>query len=150
MALVDVSRMATLLENESRVPAGQAAVIEFFRGTTNAWENLGALWRAQDRANDLMLEIIDRLRKEYQTPDAETSGALTPEQLYFLLRDAIEPRPTQASISPVLRLLESPLVLGARQKGRGYLMPDSPRQIAKRLRELADRINTLSDTDSEG
>lgn len=46
------------------------------------------------------MEVIDCLRREFENPDGETDVALTAEQIYFLLRDAVEPRPTQAATKP--------------------------------------------------
>ena len=123
-------------------------VTAFLAGQDDSWSALEAAWRTQQRATDLLVEVIDCLRREYENPDGETGGALTAEQIYFLLRDAVEPRPTQAAIRPLLDLLSSPLIQGTTSAGKGWVLPDPPTQIARRLRTIAGQIEAIAGSDS--
>lgn len=94
-------------------------------------------------------EVIDCLRREFDNPDGETDGTLTAEQIYFLLRDAVEPRPTQAAIKPLLELLASPLIQGTRASGKGWALPDPPTQIARRLHTIANQVEALEEPEKQ-
>lgn len=148
VVLLDLEHLMVLLENQERNPAPLGVVTALLAGHDDSWSTLEATWRAQQRTTDLLVEVIDCLRREYENPDGETGGALTAEQIYFLLRDAVEPRPTQAAIRPLLDLLSSPLIQGTNSAGKGWVLPDPPTQIARRLRTIAGQIEAISGSDS--
>ena len=147
VVLLNVPRLCVLLENQQRNPAPLDEVIAFLGGKKDGWLNLESTWRAQQRTGDLFVEVIDCLRREYEDPDDETGGALTAEQIYFVLRDAVEPRPTQVAIKPLLDFLSSPLAQGTRPAGKGWRLPDPPTLIARRLRTIAARIDAINEAD---
>lgn len=148
VVLLDITCLTLLLENQTRNPAPLDAVTAFLAGVDDAWSALEAAWGRQQRATELLIEVIDCLRREFNNPDGETGGALTAEQIYFLLRDAVEPRPTQDAIKPLLELLSSPLIQGTHAVGKGWVFPDPPAQISQRLRTIANRIDALNDTET--
>lgn len=148
VVLLDLEHLTVLLENQERNPAPLGVVTAFLAGQDDSWSALEAAWRTQQRATDLLVEVIDCLRREYENPDGETGGALTAEQIYFLLRDAVEPRPTQAAIRPLLDLLSSPLIQGTNSEGKGWVLPDPPTQIARRLRTIAGQIEAIAGSGS--
>lgn len=149
VVLLDLAGLTLLLENQARTPAPLEAVTAFLAGENDAWSALESAWRTQQRATELLVEVIDCLRREFDNPDGETDGALTAEQIYFLLRDAVEPRPTQAAIKPLLDLLSSPLIQGTHAVGKGWVLPDPPAQISQRLRTIASQIDAINDTDTD-
>lgn len=148
VVLLDLENLMVLLENQERNPAPLSAVTAFLSGQDGSWSVLESAWRTQQRATDLLVEVIDCLRREFENPDGETGGALTAEQIYFLLRDAVEPRPTQAAIRPLLDLLSSPLIQGTVAANKGWILPDPPSQIARRLRTIAGQIDAIAGSDS--
>lgn len=148
VVLLDLEHLTVLLQNQEQNPAPLSVVTPFLAGQDDSWSALETAWRTQQRATDLLVEVIDCLRREYENPDGETGGALTAEQIYFLLRDAVEPRPTQAAIRPLLDLLSSPLIQGTDSAGKGWVLPDPPIQIARRLRTLAGQIEAIVDSGS--
>lgn len=124
-------------------------ITAFLAGEKNSWESLVAEWGRQRDSASLLTEVIECLRQEYANPDEETGGALTAEQVYFLVRNSFEPRPTQATVRPLLDLLSSPLIRAARTDEKGWIMPDPPIQIARRLRAIADQIESAVEHESE-
>lgn len=147
--LVDVKHLSEIVNRQTRTPAPLSAVTAYFAGKEDAWTALQVEWRERDDSVNLLSEVVDCLRREHRTPDDETGGALTAEQIYFLLRNSFEPRPTQATIRPLLDFLASPLVRGSKPEGKGWIMPDPPSQIARRLRDIANRIESVSETGIE-
>lgn len=148
IVLLDLARLKLLLDNQDRIPAPLDVVTDFLSGKEDGWSALETAWGQQQRSVELLIEVIDCLRREFNNPDGETEGALSAEQIYFLLRDVVEPRPTQASIKPLLDLISSPLIQGTHAVGKGWVFPDPPKLISQRLRTIANRIDALSEAES--
>lgn len=143
VTLLDISQLNELLRAQSKTPASLEALTSFLSGKEGAKSTLEAEWRSLRQAVDLLAEVADCLRREYENPDEETGGALKAEQIYFLLRNTVEPRPTQAAIRPLLDFLSSPIVAGTAESRNGWMMPDPSSSIARRLRNIADVIETV-------
>ncbi|MCZ4326264.1 restriction endonuclease [Brachybacterium paraconglomeratum] len=149
VTLLDVKHLTEIVHRQVRTPAPLSMITAFLAGEKNSWESLVAEWGRQRDSASLLTEVIECLRQEYANPDEETGGALTAEQVYFLVRNSFEPRPTQATVRPLLDLLSSPLIRAARTDGKGWIMPDPPIQIARRLRAIADQIESAVEHESE-
>jgi hypothetical protein len=101
----------------------------------------------------LLSQVVAVLAQEAREADEVTHGALSADQIYLIVRDDIDPRPSPKDIEEALQLLEHPLVASvSRASGNAgrsvtYRLVDSPGLVAAKIEALGRSIARV-DTES--
>ncbi|TQS46188.1 hypothetical protein [Cryptosporangium phraense] len=155
MAVITIEDLSSLLQEHSRTPLTLHQLRNAFDPSLT---NLSGLQESADSLkNDLALTaaIISVLQSEATEDDPEARGSASPANLRFALRSTDLPfRPTSEQIVAKLNLLTHPTISAAREvRGENreilYAIADDPRNIARRLRALADQIEVFASREDD-
>ena len=135
VSLLPASLLAEAVTRQASTPLGPRELHVLF--DEHAAEKLAGQWVLHAREMDLVTRVFEVLAREASDPDQVFDGALTVDQIYLILRDAIDPKPSPKQIQQVLDLLASPLVRGIEQKDRRYFSVEQSQVTATRLGALA-------------
>ena len=84
-----------------------------------------------------------------------THGALSTDQIYLIVRDELDPRPSPQDIEDALRLLQHPLLQyvatspGGGGRPSAHHLADRPGLIASKLQMLARSLQGLDEMHDE-
>jgi hypothetical protein len=135
VALISAEFLAEVVQQQAKTPLGPRELHALFG--ENARQNLVQEWAARSRQVDLLTQVFAALARESANPDQVFGGALTVDQVYLVLRDDVDPRPTPKDIQQALDLLASPLVRGVECHDRKYVAMEKTEVTASRLHGLA-------------
>lgn len=97
-------------------------------------------WSAEGRVFKLCERVLHQLAAEAANIDPFTTGALSAQDLYLILRTESADAPSPPEIESVLSFLASDLVHAVQKSGAQYLILEDPRTTARRLGRIAASI----------
>lgn len=90
--------------------------------------------------SDVLSRVLALVFSEANDDDPDTNGYISLENLHYVLRKDLDPRPTVADIEQALKFLQHDLIAAVAKDGQRYRVVDSPVNVARRLESLAKAI----------
>ncbi|WP_328383398.1 restriction endonuclease [Streptomyces sp. NBC_00400] len=147
VGLFEVEALVELLRQHRMAPLSLPSLRELVQGSGFIGLcNTEKAWAREKRLHKLCDRVVRQLEAEARNADEVTTGALSPHDLYLILRSEAEEAPTPEEIGSVLSFLSSPLVHAVKQVGQKYMLLEAPRITAMRLRVLAANF-TIGDAE---
>ncbi|NYJ32365.1 restriction endonuclease [Nocardiopsis aegyptia] len=148
VSLVTVDELIALLNRHERTPRSAVSFIKLVDPAPGSRRELDSAWAQAERRQALLAHVVAVLAQEAREADEVTNRALSPDQIYLIVRDEIDPRPARKDIEDVLQLLEHPLIasvsrVGTGARGDAFHLVDSPTLVTSKLRSLACTLTTL-------
>ncbi|WP_171904286.1 restriction endonuclease [Streptomyces abyssalis] len=145
VGLLEVDELVELIHRHRTAPFSLSSLRELVEESgLVSLSKIEKPWTREKRLYRLCDRVVRLLEVEARTADVVTTGALSPHDLYLILRSEVEEAPTPEEIESVLSFLSSSLVHAVRKIGSKYVLLEIPRTTAMRLRVLADNF-TISD-----
>lgn len=146
--LVTVEELTRVLARHSRVPQSAFAYLKLVDPDQESLTDFESKWLKLERKLFLLGHVSAVLAQEAQQGDQTTGGALTTDQIYLIIRDEIDPRPTAKDIEEVVKFLEHPLIgsvthNSSTNKIPSYRLIDSPQRVADKIRSIADAVEQV-------
>lgn len=138
VSLIDIDLLATTVRNQQDSPLAPSGVRLLFH--PDAKTALQKFWTAEERSRTLISHVLAVVVREAANPDPVFGGVLTPKDVYALLRNEMEVKPSIDQIENALDLLASPLIRGISKTKNGYLACEHPFTTSTRLRSLATSL----------
>jgi hypothetical protein len=141
VALITASELAQVVRRQAEAPLSPAQIKNLFiSGAKSAVDNS---WQAAQTEMRLVTSVLGVLFRELLNADRVFDGALTPENVYLIVRSDVESPPTLKEITEVLNLLAHPLIRGVASKGGRFYSIEPPDTTAKRIRSLASTVQRV-------
>lgn len=153
VALITVDELSRALRRYEITPRSASTFLGLVDPRPGARKNLEGGWSLAERRIMLLSQVVAVLAQEAREADEVTHGALSAEQIYLIVRDEIDPRPSTKDIEEVLQLLEHPLIASVTRTTRGvgrsltYRLIDAPGLVAAKVGALGRSIASV-DTES--
>lgn len=153
VALITVEDLSRVLRRYETTPRSASTFLGLVDSQPGARKDLEGGWSLAERRIMLLSQVVAVLAQEAREADEVTHGALSAEQIYLIVRDEIDPRPSTKDIEEVLQLLEHPLIASVnRTTGGGgrsitYRLIDAPGLVAAKVEALGRSIARV-DTES--
>jgi hypothetical protein len=143
VALIEAEFLAETVIRQTDTPLAPAEVSKLFDEDGRA--EITAFWVNESRALTLVSHVLAILVREVSNPDPVFGGILTAKDVYALLRNELEAKPTIDQITDVLDLLSSPLLRGITAAKSGYVAQEHPMTTSTRLRALSAALEQAAD-----
>ncbi|MCR1162149.1 hypothetical protein NEK97_11810 [Paenarthrobacter sp. UW852] len=145
VALITVAELCRALRRQEITPRSAATFLNLVDARSGARKDLESGWSQAERRITLLSQVVAVLAHEARVADEVTLGALSAEQIYLIVRDEIDPRPSTRDIEEVLQLLEHPLIASTiRSSGAAgrssYRLVDAPGLVAAKVTALGRSI----------
>ena len=155
IALITVEDLVSLIQEHARTPLSLGQLRQAFDPAKSNLAGLESM--SEELRNDLALTaaLVSTLCAEAAEDDPEDRGFASVGNLRFALRSAdLTFRPSREQIVSRLKFLAHPTIGAVQEvevaKGESvYAVADSPRNIALRLRALADQIEKFANVDED-
>ncbi|WP_409461963.1 hypothetical protein [Amycolatopsis sp. GA6-003] len=142
--LLTVEELIDLLTRHHDHPVSVVELRQIFEQPGQDLSELAELYDAAENRAVLLTRLIDALFQEGNEEDPVADGFMSLENLYYVLRKEVVPRPSQGTVEACLQFLTTNLVRAAERTGDKYKLIDAPRNIARRLRGLGLGLPSLS------
>jgi hypothetical protein len=143
VALIEADFLAETIVRQADTPLAPSEVIKLF--DENGRAEISAVWVNESRVLTLVSHVFAVLVREATNPDPVFGGVLTAKDVYALLRNELEAKPTIDQITDTLDLLSSPLLRGITPAKGGYLAHEHPTTTSARLRALSAALKQAAD-----
>lgn len=146
VALITVEELGRVLRRQELTPRSAATFLNLVDARPMARRDLESGWSQTERRITLLSQVVAVLAQEAREADEVTRGALSTEQIYLIVRDEIDPRPSVKDIEEVLQLLEHPLIAsvyritGNSGRSTTYRLIDAPGLVADKAEALGRSI----------
>jgi hypothetical protein len=153
VALITVEELSRALRRHEVTPRSAATFLGLVDPRPGARKDIENGWSQAERRIMLLSQVVAVLAQEAREADEVTHGALSAEQIYLIVRDEIDPRPSSKDIEEVLQLLEHPLIASVSRTTGGagrsvtYRLVDAPGLVAAKVEALG---RSIARVDSEG
>ncbi len=152
VALLTTTELAAVLARHARTPLSAHYYLGLVSGGDEERTELEARWSASERRLNLISQIIAVLAEEARDTDEVTSGALTTDQIYLIVREGdVGPRPKPSEIESALEFLQHPLVDSVRQvqgdrgRTRAYQLVDDPGLVQAKFMALVRALDRITE-----
>ncbi|NMR29420.1 restriction endonuclease [Crystallibacter degradans] len=146
VALVTVNELCRTLRRHETTPRSPSAYLGLVDSRPGARKDLESGWSHAERRIMLLSQVVAVLAQEAREADDVTHGALSADQIYLIVRDEIDPRPSTKDIEEVLQFLEHPLIAsiahatGSAGRSITYRLIDAPGLVAAKVEALGRSI----------
>lgn len=146
VALITVTELSQALHRHEVTPRSAATFLNLVDPRSGARKDLESGWSQSERRITLLSHVVAVLAQETREADEVTNGALSAEQIYLIVRDEIDPRPSTKDIEEVLQLLEHPLIASVIRTTAGagrsitYRLIDAPGLVAAKIEALGRSV----------
>jgi len=146
VALLTTDELGHMLCRHEANPLSAAEFIALVKPEVGARKDLESRWAQTERRNALLSQVVAVLAQEAREPDEVTKGALSADQLYLIVRDEMDPRPSTRDIEEVLQLLEHPLIGSVRRvpagtgRANAYRLIDAPSLLVAKIDSVSRGI----------
>lgn len=153
VALVSTDELSQILCRHETSPLSAAEFIALVNAEAGARKELEGTWAQAERRNSLLSQVVAVLAQEAREPDEVTKGALSADQLYLIVRDEMDPRPSTKDIEEVLQLLEHPLIGSIRRvpagagRANAYRLIDAPGLLSAKIDSVSRGIAKIDQDD---
>lgn len=151
VALLTTAELSDVVRRQARYPISAESFIKLLHWQESSRQDFESEWTQTERRIGLLGHIVGVLAKEAQDADDVTLGALSSDQIYLIVRDQLDTRPSPGDISNALTLLQHPLIQSIRTRpassGRplSYYLVDSPHLVSNKIASLAVALEGLSE-----
>lgn len=150
-ALLTVNELIGLLERHQQTPLTLLELRGLFQHSESDLAAIEEQYDNAQHAATVLTKLVDTLYQEANDDDPVAGGYISLEQLNFVLRKEVAPRPTKETIEQCLQLLSSQLVRAVAKNGdKQYKLVDSPVNVMRRLSGLGLGLASLSIDDGRG
>lgn len=146
VALIDARFLSECVRQHQGPGVRAQDVADLLRGDGTGPRSVRDWWSRTRQQDELLSRVIALLSRELREPDEVTSGALSLDQIYLVLRNEMEPRPRPSDIEHALAMLSSPLVAAVMKRGSQYVMTEHPSTVSRRFRALAGAAHLAADS----
>lgn len=140
IALLTVEELVGLLERHQRAPLALPELRSLFEHSESDLSELEDRYDQEDHKLAVIARLVEMLLEEANEEDPVANGFISRENLHYVLRKEMSPRPLKAEIDDMLGILSSKLVRGVEQSGERFKLIDSPANVSSRFRTLGSRL----------
>ncbi|MHA7261577.1 hypothetical protein ACX80W_00085 [Arthrobacter sp. TMN-37] len=150
VALITVADLGRVLRRHEVTPLSAPTFLGLVNTQPAVRKELETSWSHVERRSMLLSQVVAVLAQEARGADEVTHGALSAEQIYLIVRDEIDPRPSTADIEEVLQLLEHPLIASVSRTAAGtgransYRLVDKPHLVSAKIHALGRHIASVA------
>lgn len=148
-ALLTVDELIGLLERHQRTPLTLPQLRGLFQHSESDLADIEEQYDAADHSVSVLTCLVDMLYNEANEEDPVADGFISLENLHYVLRKEVSPRPSRAMIDESLQFLASTLVKAVARSGDKYKLVDAPSNVMRRLCGLGLGLDGLS-VDDDG
>lgn len=146
--LITVDELAEVVRRHRLLPLSTFQYLGFVSSDEKVRREFNATWRRAARKNSLLGHVVDVLAEEARQGDEITGGALSSDQIYLIVREQVDQKPSAEDIEGVLDLLEHPIIGSVTKRGASsrvptYFLHDRPNLVAAKLEAVADSLKAL-------
>ncbi|MGP5558480.1 hypothetical protein ACTXN7_09755 [Corynebacterium flavescens] len=146
--LITVEDLASVLRRHDRSPQSAFSYTKLLSPSEEHTRELDLAWTQNERRLSLLVHVVAVLAEEVRERDEMTGGALTASQIYLIIRDEVDPRPSAKDIEEVVEFLEHPLIKSISRIGGGkspasYYLNDRPSLVAAKLSTIARSFTAI-------
>lgn len=143
--LLTTAELATTLERHDRTPLSAHLYLDLLMPEDRQSGRLEQAWKASENRLEVLQKVVEVLAHEAREPDEVTSGSLSQDQIYLMIRNDMDPRPTPGDITAALTLLEHDFIRAVSSTKGQYQLLDEPELIAAKLRMIARPLLQIED-----
>ena len=118
------------------------------RAASDDMTDIELQYTSGERSTELLTKLVELLYIEAREDDPILDGYISLENVNYVLRKELSPRPSTAAIEDCLSFLSHDLVRAVVKSGSKYKLADAPSNIMKRLAGLGRRLDQISIVDS--
>ncbi|MGH7869140.1 MAG: hypothetical protein ACREP9_16265 [Candidatus Dormibacteraceae bacterium] len=146
--LVTVDELISLLVRHARHPLTLSELRNLFERTVDDLTEIEEQYSAAERSGVLLTKLIELLYAEAREDDPLLDGYISLENVNYVLRKELTPRPSAAAVEECLQFLAHDLVRGVVRAELKYKLADAPSNIMRRLAGLGSDLGSISVPDS--
>lgn len=146
--LVTVDELIGLLVRHAKYPLTLSELRNLFERTVDDLTEIEEQYSAAERSGALLTKLIELLYAEAREDDPLLDGYISLENVNYVLRKELTPRPSAAAVEECLQFLAHDLVRGVVRAGSKYKLADAPSNIMRRLAGLGSDLGSISVPDS--
>lgn len=135
--LITTSELAEALIKHESAPLSAHHYVGLLSAREDAAQDTHNAWRLVEAQHEVFQKVVSVLAAEAQDPDEVTHGTLTSDQIYLMIRNDMDPRPSPTDIQAALSMLEHPFVDAVSSSKGRYGLSDSPALIWNKLKALS-------------
>ncbi|MGW5649043.1 hypothetical protein ACWEV3_05105 [Saccharopolyspora sp. NPDC003752] len=142
--LLTVDELIGLLERHQKTPLTLPELKGLFEHSDSDLAEVEEQYDAAEDSVKILTRLVDMLYQEANEEDPVAEGFISAENLHYVLRKELTPRPSRTAIEDALQFLASPLVKAVVQRQDKYKLVDAPSNIMRRLCGLGSGLDGLS------
>lgn len=135
--LLTTAELAATLERHAHTPLSAHLYLDLLMPEDRQSGQLEQAWKSTENRLEVLQKVVEVLAREAREPDEVTSGSLSQDQIYLMIRNDMDPRPTPGDITAALTLLEHDFIRALSSTKGQYQLLDEPELIAAKLRMIA-------------
>jgi hypothetical protein len=143
MSLLTIEELIGLLERHERAPLSLPQLRSLFEHSQSDLSELEERYDQADQTGRLLSRLVEMLLHEANEEDPVAEGFISRENLHYVLRKEVSPRPSKATIDDLLSLLESNPVQAVQRTGERFKLVDAPSNVLRRLRMLGSGLGQI-------
>lgn len=146
--LLTANDLAAVLKQHFIFPQSVSDYVDFVSPLSETQKRFSASTSTNARKISLIVNVVAKLAEEALQGDEITGGALTADQIYLMIRDEVDPRPSGHDIEEALNFLTHPVLSSAVKTEHGrspstYYLKDSPNLVASKLFAITREISEI-------
>lgn len=146
--LLTVEDLVGLLERHAEHPLTLPELRILFERTGDDLADIEEQYSAAERSAALLTKLIELLYAEAREEDPLLDGYISLENVNYVLRKELSPRPSASAVEDCLQFLAHDLVRGVVRTGSKYKLADAPSNIMRRLAGLGADLEAVTLSDS--
>lgn len=141
--LLTCDDLINLLSWHAKFPLTLSELRMLFNEAGDDLVDLEEQYQACQRSSDLLVKLVELLYVEANEDEPLGGGYISLENIHYVIRKEMAPRPTTNAVEEALQFLSHDLVRGATQSGSKFKIADSPTNIMRRLAGLGSPMGQI-------
>jgi len=104
VTLIPTEELADVIRRQDQSPRSSVTFLKLVDPSPESRREFYAKWAQYERRVNLLGHVVGVLAQESQDADEVTHGALSTDQIYLIVRDELDPRPSPQDIEDALHL----------------------------------------------
>lgn len=146
--LMTVGELSGIIKRHRALPLSAFEYLGFVSSDEKVRDAFEVKWKRLNRKSTLLGQVVAVLAEEARQGDEITGGALSSDQIYLIVREQVDQRPSAQDIEGVLDLLEHPIIGSVTKRGSNsrvptYFLHDRPSLVAAKLEAVAASLKAI-------